>query len=77
MMAAGERCLVVTFASTHDAISAEKALDACGVEGRIIPTPVAVTSDCGLSWKSPLAEKDALEEALKTVPHDEVLELVL
>ena len=72
-----EPCAIVTFASTHDALAAEKHLLERGIEGRLIPTPPMIDSECGLAWKSPLAQKDALVSALAGIAHGEVLEMVL
>ncbi|MBQ3338975.1 MAG: DUF3343 domain-containing protein [Atopobiaceae bacterium] len=74
-MGAVGKSLVVTFASTHDAMAAESALMAQGVPGRIIPTPTVVTAECGLAWKSPLSARDALSAALEALAHEEILEL--
>ena len=74
-MGAVGKSLVVTFASTHDAMAAESVLMARGVPGRIIPTPTVVTAECGLAWKSPLSARDALSTALGALAHEEILEL--
>ena len=74
-MGAVAQRLVVTFASTHDAMTAESALMARGVPGRIIPTPTVVTAECGLAWKSPLSARDALSADLEALAHEEILEL--
>ena len=74
-MGAVVKSLVVTFASTHEAMTAESALMARGVPGRIIPTPTVVTAECGLAWKSPLSARDALSAALEALAHEEILEL--
>lgn len=77
MAAVRETCLVVTFASTHDAMAAERSLLEQGVAGRIIPTPVAISSECGLAWKSPVAAREALLAALAALAHDAVVEMEL
>ena len=74
-MGAAGKSLVVTFASTHDAMAAESVLMAQGVPGRIIPTPTVVTAECGLAWKRPLSARDALSTALGALAHEEILEL--
>ena len=74
-MGAVVKSLVVTFASTHDAMAAESVLMAQGVPGRIIPTPTVVTAECGLAWKSPLSARDARSTALGALAHEEILEL--
>ena len=45
-----ERKLVVTFASTADAMAVEAAAEGGGILGRIIPVPSEVSAGCGLAW---------------------------
>ena len=56
--------LVVTFASTHDALTAEKFFHDNHVEGRIIPTPPDIYAECGLSWRT-VPEEYARIESMK------------
>ena len=42
--------IVVSFASTFDAMEAERLCQEAGVAGRIIPLPVEIDSECGLAW---------------------------
>lgn len=72
-----EHSLVVTFASTHDALAAEKTLDERGIEGRLIPTPTTVSSECGLAWRSPAAFRDALAQALAELVYEDLLDMEL
>ncbi len=44
---------VVSFASTFDAMEAERLCREGGIEGRIIPLPVEITAECGLAWAMP------------------------
>lgn len=57
--------LVLTFPSTMDAMSAEMILQASDIPGRLIPTPVALSAECGLAWKSDPDQKEAILEALE------------
>lgn len=41
--------LVLTFRSTHDAIAAQNRLAEAAIPYTIIPTPVEITSDCGIA----------------------------
>jgi undecaprenyl pyrophosphate synthase len=43
------RQAIITFDSTHHAISAQKTLSDRGVSFRVIPTPAEITSDCGIA----------------------------
>ena len=45
--------IVVSFASTFDAMEAERLCQEAGVAGRIIPLPVEIDSECGLAWSMP------------------------
>lgn len=47
------RRLVASFASTFDALEAERLCRAAGVPGRIIPLPAQIRADCGLAWVLP------------------------
>jgi len=40
---------VITFASVHFVMKAEKVLKENGIEVRLIPTPRKISSDCGMS----------------------------
>lgn len=57
------RYTVVTFASTFDAMEAERLCQAAGVPGRIIPLPTQLSADCGLAWRMDTGE--AAREAFR------------
>jgi hypothetical protein len=44
--------LLATFHTTAGAIAMEKYCAAAGVPGRLIPVPRAITSDCGMAWRT-------------------------
>lgn len=52
--------VVVTFASTADAMAMEAAAQDFGLPGRIIPVPSEISAGCGLSWRVEPSEKEAL-----------------
>ena len=56
--------LILTFATTTQAMAAEKFCLEHGLPGRIIPVPREITAGCGLSWKAPPEAKDNLTAAL-------------
>ena len=60
--------LVITFATTTQAMAMEKFCQAQGLPGRLIPVPREITAGCGLSWKADPEQKEALEAAL--IQHD-------
>ena len=49
--------LVVSFASTFDAMEAERLCGEARLEGRIIPLPVEIDSECGLAWSMPASDE--------------------
>ena len=57
--------LIITFATTTQAMAMEKFCADQGLPGRLIPVPREITAGCGLSWKADPAQKDQLETALK------------
>ena len=63
-MRAKKSTLVITFATTTQAMAMEKFCQSQGLPGRLIPVPREITAGCGLSWKADPADKDALESAL-------------
>lgn len=58
--------VVVTFATTSDAMAVEAAAREDGIPGRIIPVPSAISAGCGLSWCAPIEDREPLEHALIT-----------
>ena len=57
--------LVITFATTTQAMAVEKYCMDNGLPGRIIPVPREITAGCGLSWKAAPEDQPVLSEALK------------
>lgn len=41
--------VVISFDSTHDALAAQHDLEQQDIPFRVIPTPVEITSDCGIA----------------------------
>ena len=58
--------LIITFATTTQAMAMEKFCAENGLPGRIIPVPREITAGCGLSWKADPAQREQLEEALNS-----------
>lgn len=56
--------IVLTFATTTDAIYFENQAQEAGLRGRLIPVPRAISASCGLAWMSRLEEEEALEALL-------------
>ena len=56
--------LIITFATTTQAMAMEKFCADQGLPGRLIPVPREITAGCGLSWKADPAQKEQLEAAL-------------
>ena len=56
--------LIITFATTTQAMAMEKFCMENGWPGRIIPGPREITAGCGLSWKAKPEEQLLLTEKL-------------
>lgn len=56
--------LIITFATTTQAMAVEKFCAQNGLPGRLIPVPREITAGCGLSWKALPEEKELLTSAL-------------
>lgn len=58
--------LVVAFHTTADAMAAERLCKTHGLEGRLIPVPRRITSDCGIAWSAPPELRKSVEGLLRT-----------
>ena len=56
--------LILTFATTTQAMATEKYCADHGLPGRLIPVPREITAGCGLSWKAAPEDRDVLTGAL-------------
>ena len=57
--------LILTFATTTQAMAVEAFCHRQGLPGRLIPVPREITAGCGLSWKAQPEEKEMLLDALE------------
>jgi hypothetical protein len=55
---------VLTFASTHDAMTAEQAVSDAGIPGRTVPRPASMGAGCGIALR---LEPRWLERALEVL----------
>ena len=56
---------VAAFHTTAAAMAAERLCQREGLEGRLIPVPRSVTSDCGIAWSAPAELRDTLERRFR------------
>ena len=56
--------LIITFATTTQAMAMEKFCAQQNLPGRLIPVPREITAGCGLSWKALPEHKDILLNAM-------------
>ena len=56
--------LIITFATTTQAMAMEKFCLQQALPGRLIPVPREITAGCGLSWKARPEEKAQLITAM-------------
>lgn len=54
-----------TFPSTHQALKAERVLQAAGLEGRLLPMPREISSLCGLALEVDRAEEERALDLLR------------
>lgn len=61
---------ILTFPTTHAAISLERSARTAGLRGRLIPTPRSLSASCGMAWAAPPETADALLAfaAQKSIP---------
>ena len=56
--------LIITFATTTQAMAMESFCTRENLPGRLIPVPREITAGCGLSWKARPEEQEQLITAL-------------
>lgn len=56
--------LILTFASTAEAMATEKYCSQHQLPGRLIPVPKEITAGCGLAWKAAVEQEEELTRAL-------------
>jgi len=56
--------LVVAFHTTDHAMATERLCKKQGLEGRLIPVPRQITSDCGIAWSASPEVRETLEAQL-------------
>lgn len=56
--------LIITFASTTQAMAAEMVCERERLPGRIIPVPREITAGCGLAWRAPPEEENRIPAQL-------------
>ena len=56
--------LIITFATTTQAMAMEKFCAQQNLPGRLIPVPREITAGCGLSWKALPEDRELLLAAL-------------
>ncbi len=57
--------LIITFATTSEAMGVESFCNQHGLPGRLVPVPEEITSGCGMAWKVTPQEKEIMEQELK------------
>lgn len=71
--------LILTFPTTTAAMAMEKLCMERGLPGRLIPVPREISAGCGMSWRAPVEEKQALLAAAgdASIPVENGYEIVL
>lgn len=71
--------VVITFASTSDAMAMEATARKHGIPGRIIPIPSEISAGCGLSWCADVDERDEVVNQVNAfgLAYDGVYEISL
>lgn len=68
-------CLIVTFYTTAAAMEMERRCRAQGVPGRLMPTPRALSADCGICWCAAPEDRAAVERAAAGLETEHIAEL--
>ena len=52
--------LIITFETTTAPLKLDIKGKACGIPGRTIPLPSAISAGCGLAWRAELSDRESL-----------------
>lgn len=76
---AAPNTLVVTFATTSQALAFERACRQAQAPGRLSPIPAQVSAGCGYAWQAPLGAADAVLAAAQEAgcAYDQTVKLAL
>lgn len=71
--------LLITFASTTQAMAFERAAKAWGIKGRLIPVPGEIHAGCGLAWRGELDTAETIKEMIqeKSLNLENIFQLIL
>lgn len=74
-----ERCFLVAFHTTTEALALEEAAHTSGVPGRLIPIPTQITAGCGLAWRMAVEEKEKMIALLRDrgLSYENVYEMMI
>lgn len=65
MRRTAEEKLLITFHTTADAMAMERLCKQRGIDGRLMPVPRSITSDCGIAWCMKPCERTAWEQVVQ------------
>ena len=70
---------ILTFRTTTDAMTMEKACRQNGIPGRMIPVPREISASCGLAWRIDAEDFTLYEEKIRElyVEYENSIELML
>ena len=57
--------LIITFETTTAPLKLDIKGKACGIPGRTIPLPSAISAGCGLAWRAELSDRESLMAFMK------------
>lgn len=72
-----EKKLFVTFHTTAAAMAMEKRCQAGKIEGRLLPTPRALSADCSIAWCADPREREKITAAAQGLDVEQIAELLV
>lgn len=74
-----EKCIVITFHTTAEAMAMEKFCNSNCIPGRLIPVPREISAGCGLAWKIRSEESSQLLDKLRDtdIEYEQIAALLL
>ena len=59
-----QKYIVITFYTTAEAMATEKLCKEKNIEGKLISAPRALSSDCGIAWRSNIESREIIKALL-------------
>ena len=64
MVILGKSYMVISFATNSDAMRAQSIFQNKKLSGRLIPTPIELSAQCGLAWRNEISQQELCQKII-------------